>query len=49
MVRRECNRVEVTNNPAPFVIKDDKVNYFSGRYPADADLLATQLVRMYIK
>ncbi|MCJ1448087.1 MAG: hypothetical protein MMC23_008600 [Stictis urceolatum] len=30
----------------PFVVEDDKYNYVSGRYPADADLLAAKAIAM---
>lgn len=32
-----------------FVVEDDKYNYASGRYPADAQLLAEKAIAMVIK
>lgn len=35
-----------SSKPGPFVVEDEKYNYVSARYPADAQVLADKVVAL---
>lgn len=35
-------------SPGPFMTKDDKINLLTGRYPADAELLAKETISLFV-
>ncbi|KAI0969017.1 class I glutamine amidotransferase-like protein [Xylaria arbuscula] len=36
-----------TLNPGPFVVEDENYNYISARYPADAELFAEEIIKLF--
>lgn len=50
MVKRELkdeSYFQSSLSPGPFAVQDDKLNYLSGRYPADAALLAQNTIALF--
>ncbi|KAI2469126.1 class I glutamine amidotransferase-like protein [Annulohypoxylon bovei var. microspora] len=34
-------------NPAPFIVEDEQYNYISARYPADVELFAEEIIKLF--
>ncbi|KAI1463579.1 class I glutamine amidotransferase-like protein [Daldinia caldariorum] len=46
-VLADPSQFKASLNPGPFTVEDDQYNYISARYPADAELFAEEIIKLF--